>query len=153
MPDLDDRQEPARARLSSRLDPPRARSPFVDELLEAAAADRDERDLGRDEDAVEQDRSTMMTSSTTGRSRAVHRGSAARVRREFGRRLRARLADAGRDADRELARRHVARDHGAGAGPRALADVDRRDEHRVDADERAVADRRAVLAWCRRSWR
>ena len=36
---------------------------------------------------------------------------------------------------------------------RPLADLDRGDEHRVDADERAVADRRRVLAACRRSWR
>src|SRR6187431_3146877 len=33
-----------------------------------------------------------------------------------------------------------------GAGLGALADVARRDDHRVDADEGAVADRRSVLA-------
>ena len=55
------------------------------------------------------------------------------------------LADPGRDADRELARRDVLRDHGAGAGPRAVAERDGRAEHRVDAQEHALADRRAVL--------
>ena len=53
-PDLDDRQEAARLLLEPQ-DAGGAAVAFVDELLEAAAADRDERDLGRREDAVEKD--------------------------------------------------------------------------------------------------
>ena len=40
---------------------------------------------------------------------------------------------------------HVVGDHRACARVRAVAETDRRDEHRVDADERAGADRGAVL--------
>ena len=53
-PDLDDREEAARLLLEA-LDAAALLVALVDELLEAAAADRDERDLGRREDAVEQD--------------------------------------------------------------------------------------------------
>ena len=42
-------------------------------------------------------------------------------------------------------RGHVVGDHRACARVRAVAETDRRDEHRVDADECAGADRRAVL--------
>src|SRR5437773_9220587 len=41
--------------------------------------------------------------------------------------------------------RHVFRHHGPGPGPRALAKFDRSDEHRVHADERAVANLGPVL--------
>jgi hypothetical protein len=81
--------------------------------------------------------------STTSAGASVFRG----LTRRLGRlRLRRGLADARRHADRELAGRHVLRDHGTRAGPRALADLARSDDHRVDADERTVVDRRRVLA-------
>ena len=52
--DLDDRQEAARVGLEV-LDADRRPVALVDELLDAAAPERDERDLGGREDAVEQD--------------------------------------------------------------------------------------------------
>ena len=68
-------------------------------------------------------------------------GSSARARLD-----RPWVADPGRDADRELARRDVARDDGAGAGLRPVAERDRSTEHRVDAEEDALADLGVVLA-------
>ena len=62
------------------------------------------------------------------------------------RRRRRACADARRRADRHHPVRHVAVDHRARARARAASDAHRRHEHRVAADERAVADRRAVLA-------
>ena len=69
-------------------------------------------------------------------------GSAAAV--TLGR-WRPRLADPRRHADDELARRHVTGDDRARPGPRLVAQGHRRAEHRVDAQEHALADRRAVL--------
>ena len=63
------------------------------------------------------------------------------------------LFDRGGNALGERARRHVAVHHRAGAGVGAVADLDRRDEHRVRPGARVGADLRAVLAACRRSWR
>ncbi len=47
--------------------------------------------------------------------------------------------------DPEGARRHVTGDDRTGGGVGAVADAHRRHQHRVDADERPGADRRAVL--------
>src|SRR4051795_11010878 len=49
-------------------------------------------------------------------------------------------------ADRERAGRHVLADRRAGADVGVLPHGDRRDELRVAADERAVLDRRGLLA-------
>src|SRR6185369_2705030 len=46
---------------------------------------------------------------------------------------------------RQLARRRIPRDRGAGAGGGVLADAHRRHQHVAGADERAIADHRALL--------
>ena len=161
-PDLDDRQEAARVGLEV-LDADRRPLALVDELLDAAAPDRDEGDLGRREDAVEQDEDddereleeraghedASPAAGSDGALGSEAGGGRVRVRRGF----RAGLADARGHADRQLAGRNVLRDDGPGARPGALPDVARRDDHRVDAEEGAVADGRAGACSCRRSWR
>ena len=56
------------------------------------------------------------------------------------------LADARRQPHGDLARRHVPGHHRARAGVGTLADGDRRAQDRVRADERPIADGRAVFA-------
>ena len=112
--ELDDREEAARVAGQA----PDARGPataLVHQLLDAAAAHRDERDLGRDEDGVEHDE---QDDDPELEERVAHQAGASprRVRPSAARRCAAsssaasaaRLADPGRDADGELARRHVA---------------------------------------------
>src|SRR4029078_11426175 len=68
-----------------------------------------------------------------------------RVRVLASRAFRTLFTDAGGDADRQLARGHILGHHGAGTGLGACTDLARRDDHRIDADERAIADRRPML--------
>src|SRR5712691_8500798 len=83
---------------------------------------------------------TMTRSSPTGRFTERSRGG------PVGRGFMARLANPCRNTDGELPRRDVLRDDGAGAGPRIVADRERRPEHRVDTEEDPLADRRPMLA-------
>ena len=98
---------------------------LVHQLLDAAAADRHEGDLGGDEEALEdreddqeEDRGDRVVHvappSVAGASRRLRRARFRRPRPR-ARSRRVRLADPRRDADRELARRDVARDDRAGA--------------------------------------
>ena len=112
--DLDDGQEAARVALR-RWTAGGAAVALVDELLDPAAPERDERDLGGREDAVEQDEDDDERELEDG---AAHEGASPRCGFRRGarrppRRLRSRhpsrvspwLADARRDADRQLAGR------------------------------------------------
>ena len=110
--DLGDGQEAAGLG-DQALDPRRAAVALVDELVDPGPAHRDEGDLGGHEDAFEegQDHDHEQLDER------VHLAG-----RVLGRFL-ARLADAGRHADRELAGRHVVGHDRAGSGPRALADA------------------------------
>src|SRR5258706_4655861 len=85
-------------------------------------------------------RRTMTSSSPSGRFTERSRGG------PVGRGFLARLANPCRNADRELPRGDVLRDDGAGAGSGIVADRERRPEHRVDAEEDPLADRRPMLA-------
>ena len=127
-PELGDGEEPARL-VEQAPDAPGARPALVDELLDAAAPDRDERDLGGDEEPFEQRQEDDDDElNQCGVMPAPSSGGG------FGRGSRIRA----RDADRELAGRHVLRDDRAGAGPGVVAERDRRAEHRVDAEEDAA---------------
>ena len=118
-------------------DAPRRAVPLLHELVHPAAPDRHEGDLGRDEEPLEEGQGDEDEDLLDGDVHAVRR----RDRRGGG----ARLADAGRDADGELAGRDGPGDDRAGPRPGAVADLDRGDEHGVDAEEGALADGRAVL--------
>ena len=143
-------QEPARL-VEQAPDAARAGAALVDELLDPAAPDRDEGDLGGDEEAFEQgqqdqDEDVEHQPDHVGVTLArpvvgvpARRGSGAAGSGW------ARVAHPGRHPDRELAGRDVLRDDRAGAGLRVVADRQRRAEHRVDAEEDPLADRRPVL--------
>ena len=110
-PSWDDREEPARV-VEQPTDAPGARAALVDELLDAAPADRDEGDLGGDEEAFEE----RQEDDDEELDRRVRSWPAARLIGLGGRRRRpavagflARLADPGRDPDGELAGRDVLR--------------------------------------------
>ena len=133
--DLGDRQEPPGLG-DQALDPGGAPIAFVGELLDPRSAHRHERDLGRHEDALEEGQDHDHDQL----AECFHLAGPA-----LGWRFQARLADPGGHAHGELAGRHIAGHDGPGPGPGALPDRDRGDEHRVDADERAVADRGRVL--------
>ena len=109
------------------------RAALLDELVDAAAADRHERDLGGDEERL-QDGEEDEEQDLAEREAHVPAAPSARGCAR-GSRIRAGTPTA------SLPGGHVLRDDGARAGPRALADLDRRDEHRVDAQERVRPDR------------
>ena len=149
--ELDDGEEAAGV-ADEAPDAPGAAAALLDELLHAAGAERHEGDLGGHEHAVEEDQEDddhELDEGVAHQAPALGcgfgRGGRAVASGAVPRRGGAGLADAGRHADRELARRHVLGDDRAGAGPRAVAERDRRAEHRVDAEEDALADRRPVL--------
>ena len=131
--ELRHREEAARIVLEP-ADDARAPVSLVDELVDAAAAQRDEGDLGRDEEPLEDRQEDDHPELEDELHQA---GCTPGVGPGF--------AKPGGHADREHAGRDVVRHDRAGAGPRTVADRDRGDEHRVRADERVGADRRAVL--------
>ncbi len=109
---------------------------FVGQLLEARPADGHERDLGGHEDRLDHRQDHDHEDRGQGLHQVVS-GSSARGR---GSRIRAGTPTASLPGG--TSRVTTAPGTGAGPGP----DGDRRHEHRVDAQEGAVADRGAVLA-------
>ena len=114
-----------------------------------------QRDLGRDEDALEerQDDEQQDLAGAQRRDPRPASPAARRLRRRgVGRRARRAsrrspdLADPGRDADGELARRHVWVTTAPAPVSAPSPERDGRAQHRVHAQEHALADRRAVLA-------
>ena len=143
-PSCDDGQEPAGI-VDQAAHAAGAGLALLDELVDAAPANRHERDLGRDEEALEEGQEDQ--EQDLAEREAHDSGGSVRLRCARGSRIRAGTPTA------SLPGGHVLRDDGARAGPRALADLDRGDEHRVDAQEGVRPD-----AWSgswpgRPSWR
>ena len=112
---------------------------LLDELLDAAAPDRDEGDLGGDEEALEErqddDDQDLL-------DRDVHASGSGSRLRGGGRAARGSGPGRRRPACRP-ARPCVTTAPAPVFAP--VADLDRGDEHRVDAEEGPLADRRPVL--------
>ena len=150
--ELGDREEAA-GLVEQPLHAPGARAALLDELLDPAAADGDQGDLGGDEEPLEQRqedddeelaRPGRFTPAASGPRRSACAASASAG---SGSRIRAGTPTASLPGGTSFVTT-------APAPVLAPAPISRgRDDHRVDADERPVADRRPVLAACRRSWR
>ena len=156
--ELRDGEEPARV-VEQAAHPARAGLALLHQLLDAAAPDRHERDLGGDEEALEDreddqedDRGDgvdhvappSVAGATSGASAVPGLPSAASAagtlsRGASGSRIRAGTPTA------SLPGGHVPGDDRPGPGLRPVAEGHRRAEHRVDAEEDALSDRRAVL--------
>jgi hypothetical protein len=139
-PELGDREEPAGI-LEQPAHAASAGVALLGELLDPAAADRDQGDLRGDEEALEQGQQDDDEESSTSGPSAVRRcvGSASPAGPARAARARAaggtRVAHPGGNADGELAGRHVLRDDGARRRSSRRRRPSGAPEHRVDAEE------------------